>query len=104
MEQTVEAKQTYGCYASSHVVNVICYRAADNGQFCNPEFLQAIKSSNQNVTFYTVGGHHQNGIARKEIGDVTALAWTLLQHAKQKLARSHHWTFTLKYAILIMTT
>ena len=73
MKQTLEAKQAYEQHASSHGVDVIHYRA-DNGQFSNPEFLKAVESSDQHISFCAVGAHHQNGIAEKKIGDVTALA------------------------------
>jgi Integrase core domain. len=106
MKQMLEAKQAYERHASSHGVDVIRYRA-DNGQFSNPKFLQAVESADQTITFCAVGGHHQNGITKKKIGDVTALARTVLQHAKRnwtEVITVSLWPFALKYAILLSNT
>jgi Integrase core domain. len=107
MKQALEAKQAYERHASSHCIDVIRYRA-DNGQFSNPEFLQAVESDDQTITFCAVrAGHHQNGIVEKKIGDVTALAQTVLQHAKRNWPEAilvALWPFALKYAILLSNT
>ena len=39
---------------------------ADNGRFSNNGFVEAINSKDQNITFYGVGAHHQNGIVEKK--------------------------------------
>jgi hypothetical protein len=106
MKHTLEAKQAYERHAKLHGVDITRYRA-DNGQFSNPEFLQAVEASDQEITFCAVGGHHQNGIAEKKIGDVTSLARTILQHARRnwpEVISIALWPFAIKYAMMLTNT
>jgi hypothetical protein len=57
---------------------------ADNGQFADKGFRDDCTSSNQTITFYGVGSHHQNGIAECKIKDITLGGRTLLLHAKRR--------------------
>jgi hypothetical protein len=57
----------------------------DNGQFADSGFQQAVKDSNQKITYCTVGAYHQNGIVERRIKELTLIPQTLLLHAK------HHW-------------
>jgi len=101
--ETIEAKQAYERHAFGHGVTVLRYRA-DNGTFSHPEFIQVTEHANQQLSYCAVGGHHQNGIAEKKIGDITAHARTILQHAKRnwpEAITTSLWPFALKYAIYL---
>ena len=105
-EETLEAKQAYEAHAGSFGVHIKRYRA-DNGRFADPSFQAAVQTSGQQISFCGVGGHHQNGIAEKKIGDLTALARTLLLHASRnwpEAVTTMLWPFALKYASHVMNT
>ena len=48
-------------------------------------FLDPVEYTNQDITFFAVGAHHQNGIAESHIKILTLGARTILLHAQQ------HW-------------
>jgi hypothetical protein len=68
-------------HANKGGVSIISY-PADNGQFTDAGFQQAIKDSNQKITYCAVGAHHQNGIVEWQIKELTLISRTLLLHAK----------------------
>ncbi len=66
---------------------------ANNGWFADADFQHAIKEANQTITFCAVGAHHQNGIIKRWIKELTVIYCTLLLHAKC------HWP---KYVMTMM--
>jgi hypothetical protein len=62
--ETLLAKFSFERHANEGGVSIIFYRA-DNGRFADAEFQQAIKESNQKITYCAVGAHHQNGIVEQ---------------------------------------
>ncbi len=75
-EETVRGKEAFEQYAKSHVVYNKHFHA-NNGRFKDKEFRKSIKRNNQTISFSGIGGHHQNGIAEKRIGDLQRRATTL---------------------------
>jgi hypothetical protein len=69
--------------------------------FADQGFQDDCHLSNQVITFCGVGSHHQNGIAKCKIKELTLGAWTLLLHAKRMLPEyilAILWPFALKCA------
>ena len=77
---TVQAKQAFEAYASSHGVT-IQHHHADNGRFQDKAFRNAIDEKRQQLTFCGVNAHFQNGIVEKRIRDLQDNARTMLLHA-----------------------
>ncbi len=69
-EETVEAKEAFERFASTHGVTIEHYHA-DNGRFADNLFREAVQQSGQSITYCGVGAHHQNGIAERRICDLT---------------------------------
>ena len=71
---------------------------ADNGRFSDNCFVEAINSKDQNITFYGVGTHHQNGIVKnKKL--LTNGALTLLLHGIRmwlQMIDEMFWPFAIK--------
>ena len=53
---------------------------ADNGRFAKPAWVNECKRCHQDLIFFGVGAHHQNGIAEHAIKDVTLISRTILLH------------------------
>jgi hypothetical protein len=64
LDKTLLAKSSFERHANEGGVSIISYRA-DNGQFADTGFQQAIKDSNQKIIYCAVGAHHQNGIIER---------------------------------------
>ena len=58
---------------------------ADNGRFSEHPFKEDCVSKMQNLTFYGVGAHHQNGVSEQIIKDLTLSSRILVLHDQ------HHW-------------
>jgi hypothetical protein len=73
----------------------------DNSRFADAGFQKAVKEANQTITFCAVGAHHQNGIVKQRIKELTLISCTLLLHAKQHwpdYITTMMWPFALKEA------
>ncbi len=57
-ESTSVAKAAYEAFAASHGVKLKRYKA-NNCRFAEQEFQAAFESSNQTLTAFGVGAHHQ---------------------------------------------
>ena len=53
---------------------------ADNGRFAENDFVDAVNTKSQKLTFCGVGAHHQNGIIENKNKILTTGARTLLLH------------------------
>ena len=91
-ESTVEAKLAFERVAASHGAMVHHYHA-DNGLFDTKLFKEAVRKSNQTLSFCGVNAHHQNGRAEARIKDVTTGARTALLHA------AHRWPKAINAAL-----
>ncbi len=58
LDKTLLAKSSFERHANEGSVSIISY-CADNGQFADTVFQQAIKDSNQKIAYCAVGAHHQ---------------------------------------------
>jgi hypothetical protein len=81
LDETLLATSSFERHANEGGVSIIFYRA-DNRQFADAGFQQAIKDSNQKITYCTVRAHHQHGIVEQQIKELTLISRTLLLHAK----------------------
>ena len=80
---TIAVKRSYELYAGSFGVNVKSWHT-DNGIFAEKAFRDEFKVSNQTITFYGVGVHHQNGIIENYIGVLTRGSRCFLLHAHRR--------------------
>jgi hypothetical protein len=81
LDERLLEKSSFERHANEGGVSIISY-CADNGQFADAGFQQAIKDSNQKITYCAVGAHHQNGIFERQIKELTLISRMLLLHAK----------------------
>jgi hypothetical protein len=79
-DDTLLAKRVFEAYASSFGVHISNYHA-DNGRFAERLFLDHAASNNQSVSLCGVNAHFQNGIAKKQMRNLTERARTFLLHA-----------------------
>ena len=81
-EQTMAAKVAYEQLAQNYGISMQGYQA-DNGQFEDKGWHEDCTEQQQALTFCGVRAHHQNGIAKKRIRDLSEGARTSLLHAMQ---------------------
>ena len=81
LDETLLVKSAFEQHANEGGISISSYRA-DNGRFADAGFQKAIKDANQSITFCAVGAHHQNGIVKRRIKELTLISRTLLLHAK----------------------
>jgi hypothetical protein len=101
LDETLLAKTAFEQHASEGGISISSYRA-DNGQFADSGFQQAVKDAHQKITFCAVGAHHQNGIVERQIKEFTLISRTLLLHAKRHWPdniTTMMWPFALKEAV-----
>ena len=72
LDETLLGKTSFERLANDDGITIKSYRA-DNGRFADKGFQDAIKDSNQSITFCGVGGHHQNGIVGRKIKELTLI-------------------------------
>jgi hypothetical protein len=82
LDKALLAKTAFERHASKGGVIIHSYQA-DNGRFADSGFQQAIKEASQMITFCAVGTHHQNGIIKWQIKELTLILRTLILHAKR---------------------
>ena len=83
-EETLQAKEAFEHNCNTRGVQPKQYHA-DNGRFAENTFTEDCKSKGQKLTFCGVGAHHQNGVAKNTIKQLTLTSRTLLLHAQR------HW-------------
>ena len=72
---------------------------ADNEDFSDNGFIDAINEKYQNITFCGVGAHHQNGIFENKNKIITQGARTLFLHVMHmwpQMINGIFWTFAIK--------
>jgi hypothetical protein len=100
LDETLLAKSSFEQHANEGGVSINSY-CPDNSHFADAGFQNAIKDANQTITFCAVTAHHQNGIVKRWIKELTLISWTLLLHAKQHWPdynTTMMWPFALKEA------
>ena len=60
-EETLAVKAAFEIWAFTFGVKIHIYYS-ENGIFSEQHFRSAVKDSNQKITFFGVGSHHQNYI------------------------------------------
>lgn len=98
--ETVEAKDAFERFASSHGVQVLHYHA-DNGIFADNLFRKAVADKHQTLSFCGVNAHWQNGIAERRIRELQDHARTMLVHANKRwptAINAHLWPYALRMA------
>ncbi len=96
----MKAKLAFEAEAKRHGVTIKHYHA-DNGLFRSKNSKSALEKAGQTISYAGVGAHHQNGIAKKSIGDLQCTATILLLHAQQRWPDAinvHLWPYALPYA------
>jgi len=99
-EATIEAKERFGRFATSHGVQILHYHG-DNGRFADKLFVAQVEADGQTISYCGVGAHHQNGRAEKRIRDLQDVARTAMVHAHRRWPSQHHaalWPYALQYA------
>ena len=79
-------------------LNVLHY-PAKNGRFYDNGFVETINSKDQNITFYGVVAHHQNGIVKNKNKLLTNGARTLFLHGIRmwpQMIDEMFWPFAIK--------
>jgi hypothetical protein len=100
LNETLLVKTSFKRNVSDGGVTINSYRA-DNGCFADVGFQQAIKDANQTITFCAVGAHHQNGIVKQRVKELTLISHMLLLHTKRHwpdYVMTMMWPFALKEA------
>jgi hypothetical protein len=100
LDKTLLAKSSFKRHANDGGVSINSYRADDN-RFADAGFQKALKDANQKITYCAVGAHHQNGIIKRRIKELTLISRTLLLHAKghwPDYITTMLWPFALKEA------
>jgi hypothetical protein len=70
----------------------------DNGRFCENLWIENVKKEGQTISFCGVNAHFQNGVAERQIRDLSDGARTSLLHAKERWSKTisvHLWPFTV---------
>jgi len=99
-DETIEGKEKFEAYAASCGVNVSHYHA-DNGIFADNKFRQAVRDSQQTLSFCGVNAHFQNSVAERRIRELQDSARTMLIHANRRWPTAidaHLWPYALRYA------
>jgi hypothetical protein len=68
--KTLTAKLAFEQYAAEHGVKILHYHC-NNGQFHDNTFQQACHHARQQLIFFGINAHFQNGIAERAIQDLS---------------------------------
>ena len=102
---TLRAKQAYDMVCDS--MGVVPQRfLSDNGtSFVNKEFEAHLKQFHQTIRHSSVGAHHSNGIAERQIATVTSIARAMMHHQAihwPDVADVELWPLALLHAVYIL--
>ena len=98
--ETVEGKQAFETYCTSHGVQVQHYHA-DNGIFNAYGWKAACNMKGQGLSYAGVNAHHQNGRAERRIGLLQEQARTMLIHSCHQwpsAITANLWPYALRMA------
>jgi hypothetical protein len=74
LDESLLTKSSFKRHANEGGVTISSY-CTDDGWFADSGFQQAVKDSNQKITYCAVGAHHQNGIVKRRIKELTLISW-----------------------------
>ena len=77
-DETIDAEHVFEGLAEQHRVRILHYQCV-NGRFVDKAFVDDVQVAHQTITFCGIGAHHQNGVAKRCIRDITENAPTLLK-------------------------
>ena len=77
--ETIAAKRAFETFAAKHSVKILHYHC-NNGRFSDNLFKQGRHDAHQKLIFCGVNTHFQNGIAKRNIHDLSMSAHKLLLH------------------------
>ena len=100
-DKTIDAKHVFKRPAEQHGVRILHYHC-DNGRFTDKVFVDDVRMAHQTITFCGVGAHHQNGVAKRCIQDITENAHTSLLHAAHrwpKAIAANLWPQAIKHVV-----
>jgi hypothetical protein len=83
-EETVQAKKAFEAFTQGHGVTRILHYHADNGIFADNKWRDAVRNSNQTLSFCGVNAHFQNGVAERHIHELQEHARSMLLHAHKQ--------------------
>jgi hypothetical protein len=98
--ETVDAKDAFERYASSHGIYIRHYHAG-NGRFADNLFRQAVARKGQTLSFCGVNAHFQNGVAERRIRELQDHARCMLIHANKRWSTAittNLWPYALRMA------
>ena len=97
--QSSKAKIVFERFASKVNVKVKSYQA-NNGQFAENKFVEAVKEAGQTIIFCEVNAHFQNAVAERRIRTfLQDQARTMLIHAQHRWPKAidaHLWPFVFR--------
>ena len=73
LDESLLVKSSFERHANEGGITISSY-CANNGQFADSGFQQAVKDSNQKITYCAVGAHHQNEIVERRIKELTLIS------------------------------
>ena len=98
--EALRAKREFEQHMNTMGVTILNYHS-DNGVFTAREFQDEISRMEQNLTLSGVGAHHQNAMAERAIGTLTAMTRTAMLHARlrwTKVITPELWPMAMKHA------
>jgi hypothetical protein len=99
-KELVCSKHKFEAFASRYGVSIKSIRA-DNGVYTAKMFQDCLQNQQQ-LTFFAVGAHWQNGIAERFIGRIVQCARTILLHAMSKwpdIITEDMWSFAIWHMV-----
>jgi hypothetical protein len=102
-DETITNKHWLESHARQDGVTIKGY-LADNGVFASKAFKDDCDCLHQLYTFSSVGAHHQNGVAERNIKTVAQWAWANMLHFAHHWpakANIRFWPQAIKYAVWV---
>ena len=95
-QETFEAKHVFEAYCRQHGYQVQHYHC-DNGHFADNGWMADAAHISHTIRFCGINAHHQNGLAKKAIGDLQEQARKTLLDTKARWPQA----FILHYGLML---